>query len=551
MLSVAALGTIMASGMVGCIESDGFLIDPSVVGRWEHTPTIVPVLERIDVIERDTGDFVDTTPVIPDDLIPEPIDYRVSAGDFVQVDIFDFLDAGAPGSYQRPISARGFIDIPQIGQIFVLDLTRAEIEVAIAEAIVNAQILDDPLVTVQLLNRREETFSIFGSVPNVGRFAVPFPDYRLLQAITDAGGVPPTLKSVFVIRQVPLTDEVTRGRIDTPGGQGDDPDAEGVPMQDSDDGQSIIDLIDELTAPEGDSADGAGEGGVIGLSAFGGERDAPLVDVWSGSDSPRSFSVQPSVRANRGDSGARSAMQPTGDTGMEPIIDLPGSPERSASPQGVQGASAPSAGVTEWMFLNGRWVQVTRQAMTSDSGLPEGDDPLTDAPPTADDLITQRVIEVPVGPLLQGVAQFNIVIRPGDVINVPGPETGLVYVGGPGIFRPGVYALPSVGRMTLTKAIISAGGLSAVGIPERVDLTRMIGDDRQATVRLNLKAIMDGTQPDLFLKPDDVVNVGTNFWATPLAVIRGGFRASYGFGFLLDRNFGNDVFGAPPSNIGG
>ena len=50
---------------------------------------------------------------------------------------------------------------------------------------------------------------------------------------------------------------------------------------------------------------------------------------------------------------------------------------------------------------------------------------------------------------------------------------------------------------------------------------------------------------------DDLVNFGTSFWATPLAVIRGGFRMSYGFGFLLDRNFGNDVFGAPPSNVGG
>ena len=33
-----------------------------------------------------------------------------------------------------------------------------------------------------------------------------------------------------------------------------------------------------------------------------------------------------------------------------------------------------------------------------------------------------------------------------------------------------------------------------------------------------------------------------------LAVVRGGLRATYGFGFLLDRNFGNDVFGAPPTN---
>jgi hypothetical protein len=87
-----------------------------------------------------------------------------------------------------------------------------------------------------------------------------------------------------------------------------------------------------------------------------------------------------------------------------------------------------------------------------------------------------------------------------------------------------------------------------VGIPERVDLTRRIGDDREATIRLNLRAIFEGTQPDVFLKPDDQVNVGTNFWAQPAAIIRNGFRMTYGFGFLLDRNFGNDVFGAPPTN---
>jgi hypothetical protein len=51
--------------------------------------------------------------------------------------------------------------------------------------------------------------------------------------------------------------------------------------------------------------------------------------------------------------------------------------------------------------------------------------------------------------------------------------------------------------------------------------------------------------PDVYLKPDDRINVGTNFWAYPLAVVRNGFRVSYGFGFVLDRNFGDEVFGPP------
>jgi len=102
------------------------------------------------------------------------------------------------------------------------------------------------------------------------------------------------------------------------------------------------------------------------------------------------------------------------------------------------------------------------------------------------------------------------------------------------------------GRLTLTRAITSAGGLNGLAIPERVDLTRIVGVNEQATIMLNLRAIQEGTQPDVYIKPDDRINVGTNFWATPLAVLRGGFRTSYGFGFLLDRNFGNDVFGPPP-----
>jgi hypothetical protein len=111
-----------------------------------------------------------------------------------------------------------------------------------------------------------------------------------------------------------------------------------------------------------------------------------------------------------------------------------------------------------------------------------------------------------------------------------------------------VFSLPQVGRLTLTRAITASGGLAGLAIPERVDLTRVVGEDQQATIMLDLRAIEQGTQPDVYLKPDDRINVGTNFWAYPLAVLRNGFRTSYGFGFLLDRNFGNDVFGPPPSS---
>jgi hypothetical protein len=139
---------------------------------------------------------------------------------------------------------------------------------------------------------------------------------------------------------------------------------------------------------------------------------------------------------------------------------------------------------------------------------------------------------------------------PGDVIRVPEATQGVFYVGGQ-VRRAGSYNIPPEGRMTIRRAIDAAGGLDALAWPERAELVRALGEGRQAIVSFNLRAIFSGHQPDIYVKPDDQINIGTSFWATPLAVIRNGFRASYGFGFILDRNFGSDVFGAPPTNVGG
>jgi hypothetical protein len=99
-----------------------------------------------------------------------------------------------------------------------------------------------------------------------------------------------------------------------------------------------------------------------------------------------------------------------------------------------------------------------------------------------------------------------------------------------------VYSL--TGRqITLKQAVVSAGMLDGVAIPQRMDLIRRLGPDREVFARLNLDGIFAGTEPDIFLKPYDQVMVGTNFLAPFIAAIRGGFRITYGFGFLYDRNY--------------
>ncbi len=479
-----ALAAVLAT--TGC-EVDSYF-DPSVVGRWEHTPTVTPILERLSAIE-DVGDgFVEFSDVSAEDLIPEAAAYRIGSGDLLEVTIEGFINQGVREGYAARVDAQGGIEITQLPKIQVNGLTSAQASERITLAIDQAGIARDALVQVRVAEQRQLAYNVFGSVVAAGPYLLPQPDFRLLEALTTAGGFNESSKYIYVIRQVPLStprqwspDDATQTPVTPTSPDGQQP---------ADD--SFLDLIDDLTGTEVPS---------------------------------------PSAMSRTMSSSRRAPIGLMPQDSPDPIVDLIDSRARPSNQ-----ASIPSNDPMRWVFIDGQWVQVANA--TADGP----DDALG-----AEALVTQRVIRVPVEPLVSGDARYNVVIRPGDLIRVPVPPAGNVYMAGQ-INRPGVYALPAQGSFTLTRAITAAGGYGPIAIPERVDLTRMVGTERQATIRVNLRAITEGTQPDILLKPDDHINVGTNFWALPLAVFRNGLRMSYGFGFLIDRNFGNDIFGPPPSN---
>lgn len=471
-----------AAGMLGGCETDSYL-DPSVTGRWEKTPVVMPILDRLSAIEDEPTEFVQTSQVLPSDLVPEVDQYRFAAGDSIEIRIRDFFLIGQEEAFERQLDMRGYIDLPRLGAIRAQGRTPSELVTAIENVIREKQINDRPVVAINVRSQRKQTYAVLGAVQSPGTFFIPSPDYRLLDAMGTAGAFNESIPFVYVIRQIPLTDEAA-GRVPEPESArksriGRDPSDVRMPPKEPDSdpkqGEDLLKLIDELSTPKKDQ-------GSPGLSA----------------------GSQPAV--------------PVRTEPAQPAIDLPESGSTS------QPADTSAGG---WVFVDGQWVKTT----------PNGE------VRTEQNLVTQRVIKVPVGPLLAGAADVNIVVRPGDVIRVPVPRSGLVYMTGQ-VQRPGPYNLPTDGKLTLLRAFDTAGGLNGLAIPERVDLTRVVGDGRQATIRLDARAIAEQTQPDIYLKPDDRINVGTNFWAQPLAVLRGGFRTSYGFGFLLDRNFEGEVFGA-------
>jgi len=90
-------------------------------------------------------------------------------------------------------------------------------------------------------------------------------------------------------------------------------------------------------------------------------------------------------------------------------------------------------------------------------------------------------------------------------------------------------------------AVAAAGNLGPLAWPENCTLVRRIGGDQEQTTSLNLRAICAGREPDQFLRPNDVLEVGTHWKTSFLAVVRNAFRVSYGLGLIYDRNFGSPL----------
>lgn len=481
---------LLGSALLGC-EVDSWF-DPSRTGRFETTPTTMPVLARLDVIEEATFKGATVTPPTMEDLVPQELKYRLAPGDEVRVDVFELITPGEPEVFARTIDQTGNVRLPEVGEIAAAGRTVEELQQAIELAA--GRIIANPVVTVSVERQQGLQFTISGAVGQTGIYALTRPDLRLSEAIAIGGGTLPTTQRVKVIRAAPLDDTLKPNFPGSAGGEagGAQPGGGNAPSGESKPSIDINELIEQIEQPKPSSPGAIGDG-----PKMLGQDDKPAVDI-DDLSTPKAADAQVS----------------------EPAQASPG-----------------------WVFDagTGRWV---RGAPSARAGARPG----RPAPAPQASMYATRIIEIDYQSLVKGDPNLDIVIRPADRIYVEPPETGFIYIDGE-VARPGVYSLENDnGRLTLSRFVSAAGGLGQLAIPNRVDLIRVVGKDREATIRVDLAAIRNRSEPDIYMRPDDHVIIGTSFFATPLAVIRNGFRMTYGFGFLLDRNFGNDVFGPPPES---
>jgi protein involved in polysaccharide export with SLBB domain len=442
-------------------------------------PLVVQVLDHLDpVLEETNREFATAQPPLPEDFVTEPADYVVGPGDLLQITVYDLEGPGLQTIKNTRVSGTGNVTLPYLNNVVRAEgLSELELQQSIAEGYRQAGVLDNANVSVSVAEARARAYSVLGSVARPSVYVITDEDFRLLDALTQAGDVQsPFIEELFIYR-----------RTDKPGPRREGAAPAGAMTRPAAPRGGATRPVDDLAPPQSRAKPKYLPNGT--------KRAVLLQEQGTATDAPAAVALpedeDPAARVGRID-------------GKEVV---------------VQPAEAPAAADDTSML-----------PPPPSSGIFEFNEP---AQPD-----NVRVIRIPLAKLKAGDLAYNVAIRPKDVIVVPPGAVGFYYMSGH-VQGIGAYAFQGQ-KVTLLQALDSARGLDGLAIPQRTDIVRRIGNNKQMFYRVDVAKIAAGQAPDIYLKPNDRVVVGTNFLAPFLAAVRGGFRMTYGFGFLYDRNYAPD-----------
>jgi polysaccharide export outer membrane protein len=521
-VAIVSILFIISICLAGCGNK---FFDPTQVGRFRPVPAVNVILDSLGVAEETPSVWKGAEEPKPMDVVAYKTDYVFNPGDAVRISIFELLQEGIPFTNDYAITETGKISIPEVGVVEAAGLTEEQLEDEIKQ-ILSPSVLKEPSVIVTLLGSQRNTFSIWGDgVPGPGRYAIPRYDFRLTDAIATSGGIRQfNVSYVYVSRRVTgkevITEPVDIGVVEP--GKLEEP----------------INPKNDLKEPEKEMLE------IIAPQAK--QQRFPL----SQSQGLVIASAEMITDKELAEAALPEGFEPLAGDKRAPV-DVEGVQESSVGQAGRKTIDAPinegEEGRIEWIFQDGRWVPI-QIGRPKPAGPEVKVEPEKAAKPLRERVpeefgweeigtggVQTRVIEIPADKLRSGDPRYNIVIRPGDSIHIPVDVTGEYFIYGNTNYQ-GV--VPMDGRpVTLKMAVAAAGGLGALAWPRRCEVTRRIGKNKEETVMVDLDKIASGEQPDFFIKPLDLINVGTHPTARWRAVLRNSFRATYGFGFIYDRNF--------------
>ena len=526
-LSAAFLVSAACVAGTGCVSPwwNGFLT-PHEVGNFRDN-RVNEIQRAISFRDKPLGiaGAVDPT---PEDLVASVEEYKIGAGDALSIRMVDYFQLGADSELNMTVDELGFIHVPQLGGgdhdwLHVEGMTLRQLQEKVVEEAKNAGIYAaeaSPTVIVQTLNRQQRLYNIGGAINNPGPYPIVRPDFRLREAINQAGMLDPNIRFVYVFRNE------TRSKV--------------IKKESSSPARSEEDLKKQPAPPVTPTAmsemavDASPPAPVVAAEPKPATRSAVGPATASPSKADAEKEIQDAVAPGNAPVGTpKSPVQgdttPSGHTTPVTIISVDDgfAPATGATPGGATRAwpaTKPLAGPPSMVTPVG---PASRTSASNAAGTVDWEALAAEG--------QQRVIRIPADRLRIGDPNYNIVVHHQDWIELDPGSSGVFYMTGH-VLRPGVYSLNG-NEITLTQALAAAGGLDQLAWPSRCEIRRRIDGDREEITQWDLSRIVDGQDPDLFIKKDDVVNVGTHAIAPLLATIRNAFRFTYGFGFVYDRNF--------------
>ncbi len=518
---------ILCIGSLGCGSK---FWDPTQVGRFRPVPAVNVILDSLGVAEETPPAWETGEEPTPADVVAYKTDYVFGPGDVVQVNIFELYNQGIMYSNQFVITETGKLSIPDIGVIEAAGLTESQLEQEISQ-ILSPTILKEPSVSVSLIQSQSRVFSILGNgVPRPGRYAIPRYDYRLADALATAGGI-----SQFNISYIYVSRPITGEEALAPSEQVQPAESPAEKIKKEAPVKEPRDEMLEMLKPYAKHRQKVNNNLVLASAEMITDEELSELNRIASPENISPPETRPARKTEPRNLGLGQS-----------------STQNTSQPENEQRGTSDESRI-EWIFQDGRWVPV-QIGPPSAPGLEEGKVETGRAPtePAEEQPVAswgeigpgstqRRVIRVPSDRLLSGDPHYNIVVKPGDNIHVPVDIIGEFCIMG-NVNSQGFINI--TGRpMTLKMAIAAAGGLGPLAWPKRCEVVRRIGKKREEIVMVDLDKIAMGEQPDFFIKPNDLINVGTHPTARFRAVLRNAFRATYGFGFIYDRNFADRDYG--------
>jgi len=124
----------------------------------------------------------------PQALAQDKGDYVLGAGDVIKIQVFQSPDLAV----EARVSEAGIISYPLLGAIRLGGLSPSQAERLIASRLRDGNFLQNPQVTLNVLQFRSQQASVLGNVNRPGRYPLETTGMRLSEVLAMAGGIAQT-----------------------------------------------------------------------------------------------------------------------------------------------------------------------------------------------------------------------------------------------------------------------------------------------------------------------------------------------------------------------